>query len=69
MAKKLYDCHVTAVCSAKNEEFVRKMGADEVVDYTSEFVSQALLEGLPSGRQYDLYIDCVGGTDILPDMV
>ncbi|KAF2500551.1 GroES-like protein [Lophium mytilinum] len=68
LAKKLYNCHVTGICSAKNADFVREMGADEVVDYTSEFVGQALLEGLPAGRQYDLYIDCVGGTEIFEDL-
>ncbi|OCL05163.1 NAD(P)-binding protein [Glonium stellatum] len=64
LAKKLYNCHVTGICSAKNANFVRQIGADEIVDYTSQFVAQTLLEEKPSGRKYDLYIDCVGGTDM-----
>ncbi|OCK80537.1 NAD(P)-binding protein, partial [Lepidopterella palustris CBS 459.81] len=66
LAKKLHNCHVTGICSAKNADFVRRLGADEVVDYTSEFVAQALLEQRPNGRKYDLYIDCVGGTEMFP---
>lgn len=64
MAKKAYNCHVTAICSGRNAEFVRQMGADDVVDYTTLNVSRELLERRRHGSQYDLYIDCVGGTDL-----
>ena len=33
---KSLDCYVTAVCSGASEAFVRKYGADEVVDYTKQ---------------------------------
>jgi NADPH:quinone reductase-like Zn-dependent oxidoreductase len=45
--------HLTAVCSARNAELVRSLGADAVVDYGSEDFSE-------SGRQHDLVLDLVG---------
>jgi NADPH:quinone reductase-like Zn-dependent oxidoreductase len=33
---KYYGVHVVAVCSARNADFVRSLGADEVVDYAKE---------------------------------
>ena len=33
IAKQL-GCHVTGVCSGRNSDFVRQLGADEVIDYT-----------------------------------
>ncbi|KAF2007942.1 GroES-like protein [Amniculicola lignicola CBS 123094] len=64
LAKKLYNCHVTGICSAKNADFVRNMGADEIIDYTSQDIQSTLLSSLPEHRKYDLYIDCVGGTSV-----
>lgn len=64
LAKKLYGCHVTGVCSGRNAEFVKRMGADEVIDYSSQDVTKALLENRPDGLKYDLYVDCVGGTEL-----
>jgi len=71
LAKKLYNCYVIGICSEKNEDFVTDMGADEVVDYTNDYVVPALLSRRAGGRaprKYDLFVDCVGGTDIFPDM-
>ncbi|KAG9199927.1 zinc ion binding [Epicoccum nigrum] len=64
LAKKVYGCHVTAICSARNTDFVKGLGADEVVDYTSQDVVGTLLASRLEGRKYDLYIDCVGGKDV-----
>jgi NADPH:quinone reductase-like Zn-dependent oxidoreductase len=41
------------VCSTRNIELVRSLGADEVVDYTKEDFSRA-------GRVYDIVCDTVG---------
>jgi NADPH:quinone reductase-like Zn-dependent oxidoreductase len=64
LAKKLYDCHVIGICSGRNADFVRGLGADEVIDYAQQDVARTLLEGRPGGKKYDLYADCVGGTEM-----
>ena len=52
IAKSL-GAHVTGVCSTRNLDLVRSIGADEVVDYTqNDFTS--------SNQRYDLILDCVG---------
>ncbi|MGZ8724293.1 MAG: NAD(P)-dependent alcohol dehydrogenase [Aeromicrobium sp.] len=56
IAKSL-DAHVTAVCSTKNLDLVRSMGADEVIDYTKEDFTQ-------SGRQYDFILDNVSNRSL-----
>lgn len=58
---KSLECHVTAVCSGKSEQFARAHGADEVVDYTKEdFGDHANSNNL----KYDAVFDCVGGRDV-----
>ncbi|KAF2024682.1 GroES-like protein [Setomelanomma holmii] len=64
LAKKLYDCHVIGICSSRNADFVRELGADEVIDYGKEDVVKTLLGKRPDGKKYDIYIDCVGGTEM-----
>jgi len=50
---KSFGADVTGVCSTRNVEMVRSIGADRVVDYTREdFTKQ--------GQCYDLVFDCVG---------
>ncbi len=54
---KYFGAEVTGVCSTRNVELVRSIGADHVIDYTR----QELSEG---GRQYDLILECVGNLSI-----
>jgi NADPH:quinone reductase-like Zn-dependent oxidoreductase len=53
---KIIGAHVTAVCSGRNADTVRELGADRVIDYTCEDVFQA-------GDHYDVIYDAVGSQD------
>jgi NADPH:quinone reductase-like Zn-dependent oxidoreductase len=50
---KSFGADVTGVCSTRNIDMVRSIGADEVIDYTqNDFTT--------SNQRYDLILDCVG---------
>lgn len=49
---------VLASCSGRNADFVRAMGAHDVVDYTAASVPERVKAFAPDG-----IIDCVGGTE------
>lgn len=50
---KILGGHVTAVCSTRNVEQTRALGADEVIDYTKEDFTRC-------GQQFDLLVDVSG---------
>ncbi|NND35191.1 MAG: NAD(P)-dependent alcohol dehydrogenase [Saprospiraceae bacterium] len=54
---KSYDTQVTAVCSTKNIELVRAIGADYVIDYTREDFTK-------NGSHYDLILAANGNHSI-----
>jgi NADPH:quinone reductase-like Zn-dependent oxidoreductase len=55
---KSFGANVTGVCSTKNVDLVRSLGADRVIDYTREDFTQ------DRGR-YDLLLDNVGNRSLL----
>lgn len=55
---KLGNTHVTATCGARNIDFVKSLGADEVIDYKTP--EGAALKS-PSGKKYDAVIHCAAG--------
>jgi NADPH:quinone reductase-like Zn-dependent oxidoreductase len=49
---KAFGAEVTAVCSSRNVEMARSIGADHVVDYTQQDFTRL-------GQKYDVIFDCV----------
>lgn len=64
----MYVCHlakqrgwdVLATCSGRNAEFVKSMGANTVVDYTTRNVVDEVKKYAPAA-----IVDCVGGTECI----
>jgi NADPH:quinone reductase-like Zn-dependent oxidoreductase len=49
---KSFGADITGVCSTRNMDMVRSIGADHVIDYTRQDFTK-------SGQRYDLIFDCV----------
>jgi NADPH:quinone reductase-like Zn-dependent oxidoreductase len=55
---KALGAEVTGVCSTRKVELVRSLGADQVIDYTKQDVTQ-------NGQQYDLILDTAAHRSML----
>ena len=54
---KSFGAEVTGVCSTRNVDQTRELGADHVIDYTQEDFAQ-------NGRRYDVILDLVGNRSL-----
>ncbi len=54
---KSFGAHVTGVCSTRNVEMVRSIGADQVIDYTRADYTR-------TGQRYDVILDNVGNRSL-----
>jgi NADPH:quinone reductase-like Zn-dependent oxidoreductase len=54
---KSFGAEVTGVCSTKNVDLVRSIGADHVIDYTREDFTR-------NGQRYDVVFDLVGNRSL-----
>lgn len=50
---KYYGAYVTGICSSKNHELAKSLGANNMIDYTKE-------EFYTNGKSYDVILDTVG---------
>ena len=72
LAAKYYKLNVTAICSGRNSELMKSLGANEVWDYTAKSVKEwcsSLLESESreanggGSFKFDIVLDCIGSLE------
>ena len=58
LAKHYLKAHVTGVCSTAKMDYVRALGADQIIDYTQEDFTK-------NGKRYDVVFDTMVKTSVL----
>ena len=51
---------IVAVCSGKHGDYVRTLGATDVIDYRTEDISAGLKRASTESDGFDYVLDCVG---------
>ena len=65
LAKMMGAAEIVGVCSGRNAELVKSLGATDVVDYTKETVAQHCSNGdetVEEGRNFDVIFDTATGS-------
>lgn len=57
---KAHGAHVVASCSARNIDFVKQLGADEVIDYTAVDLPTHLVQNYSNEKKFDIVFDTIG---------
>ena len=57
LVKRYFKADVTGVCSTAKMNYVRSLGADQIIDYTQEDFTK-------NGKRYDVVFDTMGKTSV-----